>query len=287
VAVEERGGFIPGQVIPERLAQKITRLLGDRGLCELPGGTVLAVGHSGSVVAVTPRGTMPQKPEPPADILGGGDLRTLPVRYNANGERFRSITDAVTKFSSTSFADWKIKGPRTANWPLEQMALQGDTPLQRHFWWRSILRLQAGDHGVDDHYFLSELFEFACSYDQLNIGELLIFEAIARRYQLWEETYSAALQAAEAGPEGSDWLDERHIFLGNERSRGHALVAPELEQWVATRLQAESAVLKERRKGREERLLARGVDINTPGATGGGQQQQGGGRGNGRGRGAK
>ena len=43
-----------------------------------------------------------------------------------------------------------------------------------------------------------------------------------------------------------------------ERGRGGALVCPELQTWVAERLQAEAAVLKERRKGREEKILARG-----------------------------
>ena len=54
-------------------------------------------------------------------------------------------------------------------------------------------------------------------------------------------------------------LDERRLFLGHARSRGHALVVPQLERWVATKLAEESAVLKERRKGREERALARGA----------------------------
>ena len=87
----------------------------------------------------------------------------------------------------TLFADWAIQGPRTVVWLLEQMALTGQSPLQRHFWWRAILSLSAADPGVDDHYFLSECLEYGLCFDQLNLGELQVFECIARRYQLWEE----------------------------------------------------------------------------------------------------
>ena len=44
--------------------------------------------------------------------------------------------------------------------------------------------------------------------------------------------------------------------VGQERGRGRALVAPALESWVATKLAEDAAVLKERRKAREERALA-------------------------------
>eukprot|EP00959_Pyramimonas_sp_CCMP1952_P000537 10238-Pyramimonas_sp.AAC.1 len=88
--------------------------------------------------------------------------------------------------------------------------------------------------------------------DQLNEGELGVFEAISRRCQLWEEVYANRLREHEAGAVrdsgGSAWLDEREIFLGQERGRGGALVSPDLQTWVSGRLQSEAAVLKERRK---------------------------------------
>ena len=48
---------------------------------------------------------------------------------------------------------------------------------------------------------------------------------------------------------------ERHLFLGGARPKGSALVAPELEKRVAAQLGKEASILKERRKGREEREL--------------------------------
>ena len=76
---------------------------------------------------------------------------------------------------------------------------------------------------------------------------------------MWEEIYSASLRQAEVCDDQGDWLDERRIFLGASRSKGHALVCPELECHVASQLAAESVALKERRKAREEKeAIAKG-----------------------------
>ena len=148
------------------------------------------------------------------------------------------------------------------------------------------MRLSAGDPGVDEHQFLSECLEWGATYDMMNLGELLVFEHIARRYQLWEEVYASALREAESGEQGTDWLDERRLFLGTGRSHGSALVSPELEEHVSGELQKESAVLKEKRKGREERALARGSPLAVPGgSSGAGEGAAAGGPPRGRGRG--
>ena len=125
--------------------------------------------------------------------------------------------------------------------------------------------LTADDVGVDEHQFLSELFEAAQVYDQLNGSELVCLEMASRRFMLWEECYSSLLQESELGADGASFLDERRLFLGSQRSRGKALVMPELEEYVSSKLEAESKILKERRKAREERALVR---EGAPGATG-------------------
>ena len=257
LALESRGGYAVGDPVPADLLDSAglpaVAWYDDRGLVVLPSGETLAVGADGTLAgAETPRGGGPPLPEE--------DLRTLPVNYLFDGSRKRTFDGAAALLSTTDFVGWPIKGPRTAKWLAEQFAQGMQSPTQRHFWWRSVQQLGASDVGVDDHYFLSELFELACTIDQLNVGELVVFEVIARRFQLWEEVYAASLREAEAGSEAAPWLDERQIFLGHERSRGHALVCPALEVWVADRLKDESAILKERRKGREERLLYQGVN---------------------------
>ena len=116
--------------------------------------------------------------------------------------------------------------------------------------------------------------------DQLNVSECVVFETAVRRYQLWEEIYSSALAEADAGESSAEWIDERRLFLGMPRARSSALVSPLLEQHVASRLAEEPAVLKERRKGREEKQLARGPPA-------GGADDAGAGADRGRGRGRK
>ena len=124
--------------------------------------------------------------------------------------------------------------------------------------------------------------EEAACFDQINVSELMLMERIARRYQMWEQMYASAPRKAEAGSSSGAWLDEHVILLGNERSRGHALICPELEKWVAARVAEESAVLNERRKGREERQLASGFTVEEIHSPGNPATDTGGGRGRGR-----
>ncbi len=65
---------------------------------------------------------------------------------------------------------------------VSMIAAQGCSPLQRHHWWRSTQNLCAADTFADDH--ISELLETALSCNELNIGELASFEAVARRCKL-------------------------------------------------------------------------------------------------------
>ena len=96
-------------------------------------------------------------------------------------------------------------------------------------------------------------------YDQINVLEIASVEILSRRLQLIEDKYAIKLREAEAcgKPGTSTTLDERSRFLGLTEGLASALVCPALEQFVADRLREESQVLKERRKGREERALIR------------------------------
>lgn len=69
-----------------------------------------------------------------------------------------------------------------------------------------------------------------------------------------EERDRANDDRADKGPAGSE---DAHLFLGLTNARGGYRVSPQLQEWIASELQKESAVLKECRKAREERQLAR------------------------------
>ena len=77
--------------------------------------------------------------------------------------------------------------------------------------------------------------EAALVYDQVNVGKVACMEILARRFQLVEERC----------------MDE-------DDDSGSALVCPTLQQYVGDGVKAESAVLRARRKGRDQRSLANG-----------------------------
>ena len=244
VAAEDREGIEIGDTLPPSAVVQVT--FDDRGVARLRSGTAIAIGKLGTVSRPTPR----------VERVAAVDARILPVLHLVGGVRGRVFGETIRLLTETPAADWSITGPRTARWLVQAIAAQGYTPLQWHYWWRNVQALSAADAFVDDHLFISELLETGIVYDQLNIGEVAIFETVARRYQLYEEFYSNALRVADGGPGADQHLDERQLFLGQDRGRGRALVCPALEAWVAGRMQSEAAILKERRKGREERVLA-------------------------------
>lgn len=239
IALEARAGFkLHGAVVVSAAGTEFVRL-GDRGV----------VRRRGLCVAVGLLGTEEVVEELPADT------RVLELPRAADDGRV-DFRQAVFATAVADGSDWEVKGPRTASWVLQRIAEQGPGPVHRHYWWRSVLKVTPMDSGVDDHLFLNELIETAMCADRLNVANIQAFEIVFRRLQLREEVYGQQLRLAEKGDAVDPWLDERSLFLGQRKSRVHALVAPQLEAWVAEKLAKESAVMKDRRKGREERLLA-------------------------------
>jgi hypothetical protein len=258
VALEAAGGYRVGDVVRH---DPNMPCLGDRGLLLLRGGggvgiQSMAVGRVGTV----------DIPAGPATVVD--DMRTMEVKYRPgqSDQRGRNFADGVASALEHPFPDWPVPGPRTCRWLLAAFVSSDTTPLRRHYWWRSTLGLDASDDGVDDHLFLSELLELSMSFDQLNSPDLAVFEHISRRYQTLEETYADALRDKSNGARTGRGLDsdERALYLGTGASTTMALVAPDLQAYVATKVGERSAILRERRKGREERLAAAAVTPTPP-----------------------
>ena len=252
VFLETRGGYQRGDPVPENLIPAVE--VGDRAVVELNASMSIAAGLDGTLgdIATTPR------------VLDDGvdDLRVFPVRYDKSRRRGRDVSDAVSMLTTTKFDDWKVRGPRTTQWLYQSFLDQMTTPSRRHYWWRSVMNLTATEPGVEEHKFLSEVLECMVTFDQINCAELMGLEHISRRYQMWEEVYAQALRESDAGGgPGTEWSDERQLILGLGRARGQALVCPDLETWVAEQIRDETVIMKERRKGREERQAARGLNL--------------------------
>ncbi len=58
-------------------------------------------------------------------------------------------------------------------------------------------------------------------------------------------------------------MQDAHIFTGLHTS-GTLCICPKLSEWVSEELRKESAVMKERRKAREERVLAKRASAGEP-----------------------
>ncbi|CAK0803561.1 unnamed protein product [Prorocentrum cordatum] len=242
VALESRLGFRRGSPVDVTFATVYA--MDDRALASFPEG-VITLGRVGTLsdeVPISPRDAQ-------EDVL---DERILRYRRSGSGQRRRAFAEVVAEQrEALTTEEWRAQGPATIGRLLQAHLGQGSGPVQRHYWWRQILGLAAADPGVDEHLFLCELIETASTADQLNLPGCEAFELAARRFQLWEEVYSEALRQVEvAGTAGATadsdgWLDERRIFLGGTRSKGHALVSPPLEKHAAERMQEESAILKE------------------------------------------
>lgn len=116
-----------------------------------------------------------------ADDSSAQEVRTLPVLYDAQGERHRPWRDVAAALESDRFEDWPISGPRTMQWLAKFWARQGASPsqwLDRHL---QAHPYQASDRSIHELRCIAEVMEMAGGYDQLNLAGLGSFELLARR----------------------------------------------------------------------------------------------------------
>ena len=170
---------------------------------------------------------------------------------DAHGQRFRSFREAGHALVESDWEGWLIRGPRTALWVVKFMGELVTTPTAYHSRWRSHMTLGIGDNLVAEHECLSRALEAFLSFDQLEVSNLAGIGLMVRRLQLFEEKYRYKI----ADPEASQ---DSHLYMGGlAGARGELCICPLRSEWIAKQLQKESAVMKERRKAGEERVLAR------------------------------
>ena len=121
--------------------------------------------------------------------------------------------------------------------------------------WISDHKFGAGNRGVLNRKDLRRVLEAFLSHDQLNFGGLAGLEIAAKSLQLCEEQEREQIDAGK-GKEADGLLDS-HLYLWSGADRGKLSICPVLNEWIASQLRKGAAVLKERRKAREERALRR------------------------------
>ena len=107
-------------------------------------------------------------------VASESDVRTLPVRLDPRCERACAFADAVHLMEEHSLDDFSIQGLRPRHW------------LLLEHWLRQAMGLSSSVPGVDEHHFLCEMLGHGTQFDQLNLRDLSLGEAVSRRLQLWE-----------------------------------------------------------------------------------------------------
>ena len=105
---------------------------------------------------------------------------------------------------------------------------------------------------------LATILDTAITYDALNVANLASFELLVRRRQLIAAAHSH--NASAPSYEGADY------YLGNKYRQGGSIVVSSLTDHVSKKLQADSAILKERRKAAEAKAGLRGAPKAKAGA---------------------
>ena len=132
--------------------------------------------------------------------------------------------------------------------------------MDHHRSFKFVFRLSKGDYGLGLHELALRALGHMQEYDCLNLPNIAAVEDLLRAAQLIEYVYYQDHIAGELGKgQGKNGgmraglVDEAHIFTGAHRDSGECMVAPELLDYVAKEVERDASIMKQIRKGREER----------------------------------
>ena len=206
------------------------------------------------------------------------DARVLALTEDRpGGRRHREWSSVARSMSQLDMANWPVDGPRSARLVVEFLgrAASGG-PENYHRWWRTVCKLTVADWGVAEHNQLCRYLFLAGTYDQYDMSNSAMLEAVCRRLQLVEYQYrersrenqlgggrggSASGALAGSLPLGAEEAD---LFVGVGRLDGVVCVAPHLVEWISRELAKTAEIDKQARKAREEKALLRGLEYNLP-----------------------
>jgi hypothetical protein len=235
VSLEIVGGLVKGQEIDLVVGDA---RLGDRGLHTLDSGDIVAVTR----VSVAQAIAGVEVPDGDARVLGA-------LTYDHERRRHIDFGDAVRKMKQEPVTDFPLRGERSCGWLLRYIADHGGTPDGRHTKWAVEQKIDRDSSAYNIHDMLGLAMEVAATWDQIDLQNLACMEVVARIYQLIEET------------QGSMRIEGLEHFVGRDVAgslkRGVAL-APGLAKHTTDQLAAQTSILKEKRKAREEAAQAKG-----------------------------
>ena len=230
------GGAPPGGLLPP--APNAPQVAPQGGLAAL----AAALGAGAGPTSASPSSSTATSAAP--------DVRVLPVRYDVTGQRYRQFAEVVPLIEGIRWPDSPVNGPATFRWFCRFIKEHGGSPMGWHTKWVGICKLQVTGAGIALHKAACRMIELLLCYDQCRGGALATGEFVARQIQLTEEKWRDRM----LGRNDAEATTDQHLYSGMQ-TRGSLCICPELSKWIAEELSKESAVMKEKRKAREERAL--------------------------------
>ncbi|CAK0843329.1 unnamed protein product [Prorocentrum cordatum] len=208
---------------------------------ELPAGAVVLGERAVVPTADGSTAFLQMIPQDSIDEFKMDDLRVMPVKFDGMGRRRRLFQDGVASFvPDEPEGGLGLEGPGTVSLRCQTYVERSQTPVSQHASWRATSGVSSGDRSVFEHEVLSEVLESMVCTDQLHAPALRSAELVCRRFQLIESAHSL-------NPSAPDYsAADQHMGWG--RRRQGMMVAPLLQQHVATALRDEHQVAKEQRK---------------------------------------
>eukprot|EP00438_Fugacium_kawagutii_P019085 Skav234713 [mRNA] locus=scaffold634:71989:73248:+ [translate_table: standard] len=191
------------------------------------------------------------------DPEAAADVRTLSIKYNGNGDRYREFRSSLDDMRLVEFEDFPLE-PRTTLDYLRAVSELSESCYGQHLNWVQNSKIPEGDRSVHENETISRAIDLAVRYDCLNLANLASFELLVRRKQLIADAH--AVSPGAPSYEGSDY------YMGVRHRPGGGIIVPSLQEHVARRMHEESQIQKEKRKLRESKDSAKG-----PGKGKGGQ----------------
>ncbi|OLP82160.1 Homogentisate 1,2-dioxygenase [Symbiodinium microadriaticum] len=163
-----------------------------------------------------------------------GDIRVLPVSFDAQGVRRKEFTIAVGQMDDDPpvGGGLQLAGPSSALKLLKDMRDQQFTPSTFHEHWVRSSEVPRGDRSIYEHEVLSRIMDSMIIVDQLNVPALQSAELIFRRLQVIR-------QAHKGSPGNPDYSSSDH-YMGWKYKKVAAGVDSDLSAYVANELKSEA-----------------------------------------------
>ena len=149
------------------------------------------------------------------DRFVADDIRTMSVKFTANGERRRGFRETVDEFTVTEMENFPYE-PRTCLPYLQAVQSVAESSYAQHLAWRQQSRIPEGSRAIYEDEALSHILDTAITFDCLCVPNLACFELLVRRKQLIAEAH--AYSPASPNYEGADhWLGNQYRPWGSDR----------------------------------------------------------------------